>query len=223
MATKQLIAVAAIALGCASAHAESFFQIEAGLGVAHVKDIGDGTWTQYGAPNNKEHLTTAAVNLGLTGELWARANWNVRYHVDYVYIGEYSSSCDCAEHDEDYDTQRHRMKIADPALGYYAGHGHLNGIAATLEVGYTYRGYRFAVEGGMWAYRQSWNQYAQTSWGAFNLQSPKSINYSYVAGARVERGPFSVAYRYYNVKQDWSNGVPGLAGGAHTVTLNYRF
>jgi hypothetical protein len=217
----------AAALVCFSlagaAHAESFFAMEAGLGAAHVTDIGDGTWTQYGAPNNVQRLNVPVVTAGFTGELYASGPWSFRYHANYVYIGEYTASCNCAEHDEDYDSQRHRIKRADAPLGYYDGHGHLNGLALTLDVGYTYRGYRFAVEGGAWAYRQSWNQYAKTSFGEWNLQTSKTIHVSYVVGARVERGPLSLSYRYYKVKQDWSNGVPGMAGGVHALTMNYRF
>ena len=220
---KRIAVAVAILAASAAAHAESFFQIEAGLGGAHVTDIGDGTWTQYGAPNNKERLNVPVVTAGFTGELWSTGKVSFRYHADYVYVGEYRASCNCAEHDEDYDAQRHRIKRADAPLGYYDGHGHLNGVALTLDVGYTAYGYRFAVEGGAWLYRQSWNQYAQTSWGDYELQTSRKFRVGYVVGARIERGPLSLSYRYYNVKQDWSNGVPGLAGGVHAMTVNYRF
>jgi hypothetical protein len=220
---KRTVIACAILAVASTAHAESFFQVEAGLGAARVTDIGDGNWTQYGAPNNHERLKVPVANVGITGELFARNNWSVRYHADYVYVGEYASTCDCAQHDEDYDPVHHVMRNPDAQLGYYNGHGHLNGVALTLDAGYTYRGYRFAIEGGIWAYRQSWNQYAKTSWGEWNLQTSNAIRMSYVVGARVEHGPFSVSYRYYNVKQDWSNTVPGLAGGVHAVTVNYRF
>lgn len=220
---KRLVIAALVLAASTAAHAESFFQIEAGLGAAHVKDIGDGTWTQYGAPNNTEKLNTLVANAGITGQLWETGKWSFRYHADYVYVGEYKASCACAEHDEDYDTQAHRMKRADAPLGYYDGHGHLNGVALTLDVGYTYSGYRFALEGGAWIYRQSWNQYAQTSWQTYELQTSRKFHVGYVVGARIERGPLSLSYRYYNVKQDWSNGVPGLAGGVHAMTVNYRF
>lgn len=217
------IAVAAAALFAASgAHAESFFQTEAGLGGARVVDMGDGTWQQLGAPLNRVNLQAPVATFGITGELWRRRAIDLRYHIDYVYVGEYSASCKCAEHDEDYDTKTHTVKAGAP-LGYYSGHGHLNGVAATLDAGYTYHGYRLALEAGMWAYIQTWNQYAQTSWAEYHLQTPRSVHYTYVVGARIDRGPMSLAYRYYDVKQDWSNGVPGLARGAHAFTFNYRF
>lgn len=219
---KKHLAIAALSTLALTAHAESFFQVEAGLGGAKVQDIGDGTWQQWGAPFNKVNLQSPVVSLGFTGQVWQRNRWDLRYHVNYVYVGEYSASCHCAEHDEDYDLPAHKLK-ANATLGYYNGHGHLNGVALTLEPGYTYSGYRFAVEGGLWAYQQTWNQYAQTSFGSWNLQTPKTIHIGYVAGARIERGNFSVSYRYYQVKQDWSTGIPGLAGGVHAFATNYRF
>lgn len=217
------LAVAVAALFAASgARAESFFQIEAGLGSARVLDMGDGTWQQLGAPFNRVNLQSVAATFGVTGEVWRERSIDVRYHVDYVYIGEYSASCHCAEHDEDYNLSTKTIKPGAP-LGYYSGHGHLNGTAATLDAGYTYRRYRLAAEVGLWAYIQSWNQYAQTSWGDFHLQAPRAVRFAPVIGARIDHGPMSLAYRYYFVKQDWSNGVPGLASGVHSLTFNYRF
>lgn len=221
---KRFIAVfaALAALAAPAARADSFFQVEAALGGAHVVDVGDGTWQQWGAPFNSVRVQSPVAQIGLTGTVWQGSRFDLRYHVDYVYIGEYSAACRCAEHDEDYDTKTHTVK-ANAALGYYSGHGHLNGIAATLDAGYNYGGWRVGLEGGLWAYIQTWNQYAQTSWGAWHLQAPRSVHYTYVVGARVARGPLALSYRYYNVRQDWSNGVPGLANGVHAVTLNYTF
>lgn len=221
MKRKALVALAALACA-ASAHSESFFQVEAGLGGARVVDMGDGTWQQLGAPLNKVNLQSVVAQIGVTGPVYAAGRFDLRYHLDYVYIGEYAASCACAERDEDYDLST--KTVRDGAkLGYYSGHGHLNGIAATLDAGYTYAGWRLAAEAGIWAYVQSWNQYARTSWGEWNLQSPRTVRYSYVIGARVDHGDASIAYRYYGVKQDWSNGVPGLASGVHALTFNYRF
>ena len=60
------LAVAVAALFAASgAHAESFFQIEAGLGAAKVVDVGDGTWQQWGAPMNLVRLQSPVVSLGV--------------------------------------------------------------------------------------------------------------------------------------------------------------
>lgn len=222
MNNKKYLAMAVLAVAASSVHAQTFFQIEAGLGGAKVQDIGDGTWQQWGAPFNKVNLQSPVLMLGFTGQLYEHKSFDLRYHVNYVYVGEYTATCKCAEHDEDYSIPAHKIKAGAP-LGYYNGHGHLNGVALTLDAGYTYAGYRFAVEGGAWAYQQTWNQYAQTSWGDYNLQGSKAIHVSPVGGVRAEHGQFSVSYRYYKVKQDWSNGVPGLAGGVHAFTANYRF
>jgi hypothetical protein len=218
-------AIIAAALTVAStAHAESFFQMEAGLGYSRITNIGDGNWLQQNMAHSFVPSSPIAT-IGVTGEVWSRANWNVRYHVDYVYIGEYRASCDCVP-DNNYNPRTHQAFNTQsvPRFSPFNGHGHLNGIAATVDAGYKVRGYRVALEGGLWAYNQSWNESLYSladEWVYYHRGFHVQIGY--VAGARIERGAFSLAYRYYNVRQDWTNGVPGLAADAHTLTFGYRF
>lgn len=205
------------------AHAESFFEVEAGLGASHVKDMGDGTWIQQGAPNNRERVNSPAFMVGLTGALYQGSRYDVRWHADYVYLGSVSASVDGVP-DAYYDPSTHQ--VASGYTGRYSpfnGQGHTQGVAVTADVGYTTHGYRIGAEAGPWVYWQTWHE------SLFNLDnqwqdlSHKTVaQVGYVVGANVSRGPWSVSYRYYGMKAKW-NPYPGLATSAHMVTLNYRF
>jgi hypothetical protein len=214
-----------MSLGCAaaSAHAESFFQIEAGLGAAHVSDVQDGVWVQQGAHNNHENQNTPAVMAGFTGQLYARGNWDARYHADYIYIGKFSASVEGVP-DDQYDPVRHQIvHYQGERFSPFSGQGHVQGIPLTLDVGYTYRGWRFGAEAGAWVYWQTWHEslYAlDNEW--HDLSHKTTAQIGYVVGASVERGPLSLSYRYYQISQRW-NPYPGLATGAHVAMVRYRF
>lgn len=215
------IMIALALLTSLPAHAESFFQVEAGIGASHVSDMGDGIWIQQGAPNNREQQTTPAFLVGITGQVYQHGGFDVRYHLDYVYIGNYSASVDGVP-DAQYNPVTHVVHDmpAGEAYTHFNGFGHAQGIPLTLELGYTYRGFRVAVEGGYWAYEQAWHESMDAT--QFN-RSPKT-QFAYVVGARIERGNFGLSYRYYAIRPDWSgNECPGLATGAHVLMATYRF
>jgi hypothetical protein len=225
---KKHITALAVAMALASsAHADSvsdYIQFEAGLGFGLARDMGAGTWTQPGLPDNHEKLTFPAVEAGFTGTLWKREKWDVRYHADYVYLGEQSASVDGVP-DNQYNPQTQQI-INMPAgerLSPFNGHGHIQGIPLTLDVGYTYRGWRLGAEAGAWAYWQTWHESLYDLAGNWDNLSHKTVaQLGYVVGASVERGPISLSYRYYSVSQKW-NPDPGLVTGTHVVMLKYRF
>jgi hypothetical protein len=225
---KKAAIAAIIALASVAAHADSvsdYIQFEAGVGMSHISDMGDGTWIQQGAPNNKEKQTTPAFLIGLTGPLYTRGRFDLRWHVDYVYLGTYTASVDGVP-DANYNPQTHQVHNMPQGMRYspFNGMGHTQGIPVTLDLGYTWHGFRFAVEGGMWAYRQTWHESLydlSNQWVHFQ-HDPKT-QFGYVAGARIERGNFALSYRYYQIKADWSKGTPGLATGSHVLMATYRF
>ena len=209
-----------------SAHAESWFQFEAGLGVACINDQGDGVWIQQGAPNNHEQTTTPALLLGVTGPLYARGALDLRWHVDYVYLGEYSASVDGVP-DEFYDPVHHEVlpEWSQTGARYspFNGHGHLQGVPVTLDVGYTWNGWRFGVEAGPWLYWQTWHE---SLYGLDNewhdLSHKTQVQVSYVVGANVSHGNLSLSYHFYKATGG-GNPYPGLASGANVLMMQYRF
>jgi hypothetical protein len=198
----------------AAAWASSFFQAEVGLGAAHTKDIGDGTWVQYNVPYT-EHLNTPAYLVGATGALYEHNAWSLHYHLDYTYIGTYRASClcvsDAAYAVHQYSAGRH----------YFDGSGHTQGISLTLEPGYTYHGYRFAAEAGPWVYWESWHERADLN-PTVHVSHRPDTQLGWVAGASVTRGHWSLSYRYYSQHQKW-NPYPSLTSGSHVVMLKYVF
>lgn len=218
-----------MALGCATAsqaHADGitdYVQFEAGLGFGVASDMGDGVWVQDGSPDNHEKLTFPAVLAGFTGPVWTRGPWDVRWHLGYTYLGEQSASVEGVP-DDQYNPNTHQIVGYDgERYSPFNGHGHLQGIPATLDVGYTYRGWRFGAEAGAWVYWQTWHESLYNLADEWQDLSHKTVaQVGFVAGASIAHGPFSLSYRYYNVSQKW-NPYPGLATGAHVLMAKYRF
>jgi hypothetical protein len=225
---KHAVIAAALAMASFAVHADSitdYIQFEAGIGASHVADMGDGTWIQQGAPNNKEKQNTPAFMAGFTGPIVQRGAFDLRWHLNYVYIGTYTASVDGVP-DTNYNPHTHQVHdFVNTRYSPFNGQGHTQGVPFTLDAGYTYRGFRFGVEGGVWAYAQSWHESLYdlgNNWDHFTRKA--KIQFGYVVGANVSRGPFSVSYRYYQIRPDWSgNGTPGLATGAHVLMGTYRF
>lgn len=217
-----LAAGMALALSSA-AHAEDFLHAEIGLGFGIAKDMGNGTWIQDGLPDNHEKLTFPAVQAGITGTVYQHGAWDLRYHASYVYLGEQSASVDGVP-DDQYNPKTHQVSIPEgERLSPFNGHGHLQGVPVTLDVGYTHRGWRFGAEAGAWVYWQTWHESLYDLDDQWQDLSHKTVaQLGYVVGASVERGSFSLSYRYYQVSARW-NPFPGLATGAHVLMARYRF
>jgi hypothetical protein len=228
---KKLAALTILAALSCTAHAQSifdearphsFFQIEAGAGAAYGQTLNDGVWYQQGEPTSRLHNKTPVFMLGLTGDLYRTHGVDFRYHADYVYIGSQSASCMCVD-DDNYNPYTHRVLNAQGTHTAFNGQGHVQGIAATLDVGYMITDqWRIGAEAGPFLYWETWHEHAAPGgvWGDYSHRTV--FQRSWVVGANVSRGPFSLSYRYYNLPQYW-NPSPALLRAAHTVTLNYRY
>lgn len=205
----------ALATASLSVHAESFFQVEAGLGAAHTKDVGDGTWIQYQMPH-EEKLNSPVYVVGVTGPVFVKGVFSLRYHIDYTYIGNITAGCVCVS-DADYSNHHYASETHR-----FSGFGHIQGVSFTLEPGYEWHGFRFAVEAGPWIFWETWHEYNDTPWGPDHLSHKATPQLGWVAGASVSRGPFTLAYRYYNEPQKW-NPYPGIQGGTHMLMMKYTF
>ena len=222
---KRIIAAAVIAASSVTvAHAQDWFQFEAGIGASHISDLGDGTWIQEGARSNHEEKNTVAIMGGLTGPIYTHGAVDVRWHADYVYLGSYSASV-LGVPDNQYNATTHSIvNYAGERFSPFNGQGHTQGVPLTLDIGYTYRGWRIGAEAGMWAYVQTWHESLYTLGDEWvNMRSPGKVQLGYVVGASVARGPLAISYRYYQIREDWSNGTPGLARAAQVIMATYRF
>jgi hypothetical protein len=199
-----------------SAHAESFFRMEAGLGGSFSKDQGDGIWYQQGVPHH-EQMATPAYLLGFTGDLTE----NLRWHADYVYFGEYSASCLCVT-DQQYNTNTHTASV--PGYIPFNGHGHTQGVAMTLDYGRTWRGVRYSAEAGPWVYWATWHvthdDPAQP--GAYSLNHVTVPQLGAVIGVRAEYGNNSLSYRLYTGSRK-GNPYPAMAQYTHMLMFVHKF
>jgi hypothetical protein len=200
---------------CAESRAESFFQAEAGLGASRATDV-DGVWTQHNVKDNHERLITPTYLAGLTGSIYSRSRWSLRYHLDYVYIGEQRASCACVS---DADYAAHNYGAATTG---FAGSGHVQGIAFTLEPGYTWRGIRFAAESGPFLFWNTWREAVYTI-PQQHVRSDPGMKVGYVFGARAEYHNVSLSYRYYTHIQRSTGQYPGLVRNMHVLMFVYRF
>lgn len=216
--------VAAGVLACTrQAHAESFFQIEAGSGLAIGQTLNDGVWYQQGNPQSHLRNLTPAYLLGVTGEMYRLDKVDFRYHIDYVYMGSQSASCQCVS-DDDYNAKTNKIITPGAPTTGFSGGGHIQGIAATLDVGYNYGPWRFGAEGGPWIFWETWHEAAQTGptgpW--MNVPHKTVAQLSYTAGLNVSYKNSTLSYRYYNLPQKW-NPYPALLRATHMVAFTYRF
>ena len=210
-------------LSCATvaAHAESFFQAEAGLGVSQTRDDGDDVWVQYGLPHT-EHLTTSGLMAGLTGPLVSRGDFDLRYHLDYNYLGQISVTSNAVP-DQDYSVPQH--KVTDPVpLALFHSSGHVQGISFLADLGYTWNGVRLGAQAGPWLYWQTWHvtDYVAGGQQIIDVSHSPTMQFGWVLGASLEWKRMTVAYRYFQEKQAW-NPNPGIATGTHMVMASYRF
>jgi hypothetical protein len=215
---KLAVLASALALAASPAHAstsESFFQAEVGLGASRASDV-DGVWTQHNVKDNHERLITPTYLAGLTGSIYSRSRWSLRYHLDYVYIGEQRANCACVS---DADYAAHNYGAATTG---FAGSGHVQGVAFTLEPGYTWLGTRLAVEAGPFLFWNTWNEAVYTT-PQIHISADRGARVGYVLGARIESHNLSLSARYYTHLQRSSLTYPGLVRNLYSLTLQYRF
>ena len=216
---KSLIAVAAL-IAPLYAHA---VDLEFGYGLQWSKNMGDGTWYQQGGPHTL-NINGKAWLLGLSGDLYQAGAWSARWHASYVYYGGLNAGCTCTARDEDYDPVHH-VRLRQPPeapMGVFNGQGHVQGVPVTLDIGYTLNGVRFAIEGGIWAYWQTWHESAQVLGQNINASHKTTVQFAPVVGARIENATTSLSYRYYRMRPLW-NPYPGVANGTHMLMLTYKF
>lgn len=200
-----------------AAHAQSFFQIQAGVGITHYATE-NGRWYQNGMPENKVTSITPALSLGVTGALVSRGAWGIDWHAGYANLGRAAASCWCTINDQDY--QQHRPSALTE---HYTGSGNVQGVALTLEPYRYYGGLRFGIEAGAYLYRSGWKETVTNSPIGLPDVSINESRWSVapVAGASVGNGVWSVSYRHYLLR--YKSQTPPLWNGADVLMITRRF
>lgn len=225
---KKLLAIAAMTFAI-GAHAQSWFQFEAGLGATHYTDRGDGTWYQKGAPQWSESLNAPAYTVGFAGPIVSRGKWGIDWHADYIYMSNASADCWCTPVDANYDLVNKRIVKYDPPLAHFVGSGHTQGAALMIEPYYTIDSWRVGVLGGAFINVPTWHETVD-NWSMTPGQQTRSIEVrarskvtvSPVVGLTVSRGNFSLRYQYFMLPAGDAD-VPQVFSSAHMLSLMYRF
>jgi len=220
--------ITALAVGmmlALSAHAESFFQLEVGLGRADYKSQGNMIWYQQGLPYTLR-LKPPAFLAGFRGDILERANWGLSWHVDYEYLGSVETNA-IATTDENYDPVTHACRT-DPCAAQtrFTGHGNVSGIALTLEPHLDWNGFRLGVEGGPFIFFPSWTVSLTPATpvpgiGATVVHAPGGLHVGGIVGASIGYKNFSLTYQHI-----WDKVKPEFTpvwSSTNVVMARYRF
>jgi hypothetical protein len=216
---------AALALASTLAKAESFFQVEVGLGRSTYRDQGNQIWYQEGMPY-KLSLKPPAFLAGFRGDILERANWGLSWHVDYEYLGTVHTDA-IATTDENYDPQTKACRT-DPCAAQtrFTGHGNVSGIALTLEPHYDWNGFRLGVEGGPFVFLPSWTESLTPATpvagvGATTVHAPAKLHVGAVVGVSVGYKNFSLSFQHFFDKV--STEFTPVWSSTNVVMARYRF
>ena len=228
---KRIAAVLALIGGALAAPAAQAWQFEHGAGLT-IYQTEDGRWYQQGAPHSL-HNNTPAWSLGVTGNVWQRADWGVAWHADYVNLGRASAECSCTPMDENYNANTHTMVVPRPydvPNAQFSGGGRAQGVTFTIEPYYIAHGWRLAAEAGVFAYLPQWDE-TVSNWQVVGSGDPQTLSVSTprrwsavpVVGASIGRGNWSLAYRHYFTRMANYGDSPPLWKDADVIEYKVRF
>lgn len=219
-----------LALASVGAHAQDWFQFEAGIGGSAYNKGQDGLWYQAGF-EHKLQLTAPAVEVGITGDLYAARNWGIAYHADYAWLGTIHTDAQAVPLDANYNAQTKGCNGPCLPLARYRGTGHEAGFALTLEPYYKVGAWRWAVEAGPFIHRTVWADdvtniyysHTQTTPISMQLVSSDGWRVGAVVGASVGYGNLTLAYQHFFTKASNSNAAPAIWHGVDTLLVKYRY
>lgn len=239
-----------MSLSCAAAaaHAESFFQLEAGLGVSSAQKLGDGMYYSKGF----SHDTPDGSYGGRIGVVMNVLDAHTRsfipgarIHLDYENFGKVRWSSINPQDASDFSSvgqvggyNQQTLACNDNNCGTlrkFDSTGGIQAISLTVEPYWDLgSGWQFGVEAGPALYRSTWTSTATAlSAGPFG---PAGAQDTYTAAARVRVGlmlgasisykSFTLRYQHLSVPvgsgYSGTNVPPGITG-EHFVSLNYTF
>ena len=237
-----------MSLGCvaASAQAQDWFQLEAGIGMSSAVKTGDGIWywsdMRHRTPNN-----SIAGRIGIQVNLIdARPHsWvpGLRSHLTFGYFGHLhwtSVAGEDAPPDHSYGLDAQTGGCYNQNCGYqreFDSTGDMMAISLTLEPYWNLgNGWTVGVEAGPALYRYTWTSYAtnlQNSPGHFGPYGTAGAVETFshaprwypgaLVGASVGYKNWSLRYNYLYSPSKWEDGVPSGVKGVHMLTANYTW
>ncbi len=237
---KRFIAAGILLAASLTAHAESWFQFEGGIGVSHYNDE-DGLWINKGLPHDS-HLTAPAYRAGIQINAidYTPGSYvpGLAIHGLYLNFGR-DSIRSIAAPDGDgtpgsYNPIAHACNgPCGPERDFVSG-GTMQAVAITFEPYWTRGNWRFGVEAGPALFRATWDASATaitTAPGYWPIGSVETFHHvpKWEAGALVGVGAcydaVCVRYNYIFAKTHTytTTNVPPGFSGAHMLTVNYSF
>lgn len=207
----------------------SAIDYEAGIGFSHYLKKPDGYWYQDGFPHDMK-MTTPAVQVGITDDLWQGDNFGIGYHADIVWLGTVHTKALAVPNDFNYNTTTKGCNGPCLPLATYTGSGHDQGVMLTLEPHYDYKGWRLAFEGGPYLHRPTWSevvtgvQYtAESAPVTVHSENITKWTLGYVAGTSIGYKNFTLSYQYFS--NDGVKGDPAstIWKGTHLFSVKYKF
>lgn len=203
---------------------------EASIGAAKFHDLGNMTWYQEGLPHQL-HLTTPAIELGVTGDIVRGLAW----HLGYVYLGRVRTDAVATPDDANYNKETKSCNGQCIAHSNFTGRGDSHGVKITLEPYVTYRGWRIGIEGGAYISKNRW-AVTVYDWipNPGDGMGPRTIRVdddsgwraSPVVGMSVGKGNWSIVYRHYWNKSPGPGTTtmyPAIWSRTQTLSVRYRF
>ena len=215
-------------LAGATAHAATFFEIEAGIGGSLTERGEDGRWIQDGLPHDAIKAAPA-FEIGLTGNIYQAQYWGVDWHVDWAWLGSVHTNAMAPPDDANYNLHTKACNGPCLPLANYRGTGHDQGFYATIEPHADYAGWRLGFEIGPYLHRTTWDEdvtgWAPTGGQPINLHVSHAPKWTLgaVAGVSVSYRSFTLAYQFFYNKSPASDPTPPVWNGMHMLVAKYRF
>jgi hypothetical protein len=244
-----VLAILVCAAVCQSAHAEqSWFQIEAGLGVTSAVKLGDGMFYSKGFSHDTPNGSYGG-RVGLVFNAIPAAPRSfvpgVRAHLDYYNFGKVKWSSVNPQDEADFSSvgQRGGYNLATQScvdgncgdFRRFDSAGGIQAIALTVEPYWDLgSGWQLGVEAGPALYRTTWTSVAtamndSARFGPTGTQETLShqphVQVGVLVGASVSKGPFSARLNYLNAPVGYSTDKDTPAGikGEWMLSMNYTF
>lgn len=227
---KKTLIAAAVMAASVGVHAQTFFEMEAGIGMTHY-DTPNTRWNQENMPNNGVVKNAPEFSLGLTGHIISHGAYGMDWHADYVNLGRAAAQCSCTPIDANYNPstkQRTNDYKVDDA--FFTGSGRAQGVAMTLEPYYWTHGLRLGFEAGVFAYHSDWTEYV-AGWSQNDTMAKQSFslsnhawNIAPVVGASIGNGRVTLSYRHYFLHLNSQKAsVPPVWNDADVLELKVKF
>jgi hypothetical protein len=248
MAKYHLSALAALVALSTSAHAESWFQIEAGLGVTSAVKLGDGMFYSKGfSHDTPDGSYGGRVGIVLNAIDAAPRSWTpgMRFHLTYANFGKVKWSSMNPQDQADFDGTGRQGGYNVKTLGCddnncgvfrkFDSTGGIQAISLTIEPYWDLgSGWQLGLEAGPALYRTTWTSVAtamndSARFGPAGTQETLShqphIQVGALVGASVSKGPFSARLNYLTAPVGYSTGknVPAGIKGEWMLSLNCTF